>query len=136
MKIDIARIPPEGLKVLEDLNTNALDLNRPDLRFTSSLKVNASLIKSVNVVSAEVQVASRVRCACSRCLEESERDFIQHYKFNYEIGKEDKFIDLEPDIKEEIILGYPVKLLCNDDCNGLCSKCGKNLNSGPCSCEK
>ena len=28
------------------------------------------------------------------------------------------------------------KVLCRDDCRGLCPKCGKNLNEGPCGCTK
>ena len=27
------------------------------------------------------------------------------------------------------------KLLCREDCKGLCFRCGKNLNEGPCDCK-
>ena len=30
----------------------------------------------------------------------------------------------------------PSKFLCDDDCKGLCPKCGANLNEGPCECKK
>lgn len=136
MKINIARISTEGLEAVDDINQSVLDLNRDDLRFISPLKVKANLQKTVNVVSADVEISFRLLFACSRCLKEEEEDLTQKYKFNYEIKKEDRFIDLEPDIREEIILAYPVKLLCKPDCQGLCPRCGKDLNQGSCSCEK
>ena len=36
----------------------------------------------------------------------------------------------------DIILNYPQKYLCKDDCKGLCPECGKNLNEGDCGCNK
>ena len=34
------------------------------------------------------------------------------------------------------MLNLDSKLLCREDCKGLCSRCGKNLNLGPCDCRK
>ena len=34
----------------------------------------------------------------------------------------------------EALLIWPLKVLCRENCKGLCSRCGKNLNEGPCSC--
>ena len=36
---------------------------------------------------------------------------------------------------EDIVLAMPPKLLCRPDCRGLCPRCGKNLNEGPCECK-
>ena len=44
--------------------------------------------------------------------------------------------DLDPLITEDIFLDLPAKFLCSEDCKGVCSKCGKDLNTGSCSCEK
>ena len=35
---------------------------------------------------------------------------------------------------EEFVLALPIKPLCRPDCKGLCPQCGKNLNTGSCSC--
>jgi uncharacterized protein len=43
-------------------------------------------------------------------------------------------IDLDEIIREQIILSEPTKHLCQEACKGLCQKCGKDLNEGPCSC--
>ena len=44
--------------------------------------------------------------------------------------------DLEDIIRTTFVLNMDSKLLCSDDCKGMCCRCGKNLNDGPCSCEK
>ena len=44
--------------------------------------------------------------------------------------------DLEDIIRTVFVLNMDSKLLCSDDCKGLCHRCGKNLNDGPCGCQK
>lgn len=43
-------------------------------------------------------------------------------------------IDLLPTVWEEVVLAVPAKVLCKQDCAGLCPKCGANLNRGACGC--
>jgi uncharacterized protein len=43
-------------------------------------------------------------------------------------------IDLTPLVHEQALLALPTRPLCSDDCRGLCSRCGANLNAGPCGC--
>lgn len=45
----------------------------------------------------------------------------------------DRF-DLSEIVREQILLSLPMKHLCKSDCAGLCQRCGKNLNRGPCGC--
>jgi uncharacterized protein len=44
--------------------------------------------------------------------------------------------DLEDIVRTVFVLNLDSKLLCKDDCQGLCCRCGKNLNDGPCGCQK
>ena len=44
--------------------------------------------------------------------------------------------DLDDIVRTVFVLNMDSKLLCKDDCAGLCCKCGKNLNEGPCACQK
>ena len=44
--------------------------------------------------------------------------------------------DLEEIVRTVFVLNFDSKLLCKEDCKGLCCRCGKNLNDGPCSCQK
>ncbi len=87
---------------------------------------------------------------CNRCLEESKVDFdvFLHEKLDFESKDEDEInalkeanylneynLDLDLMVYEEIILDFPMKVLCEDDCKGLCSSCGTNLNKGVCGCD-
>jgi DUF177 domain-containing protein len=44
-------------------------------------------------------------------------------------------IDLDPILKEQVLLALPMNVLCREDCKGLCPTCGKDLNEAQCACE-
>ena len=44
--------------------------------------------------------------------------------------------DLDEIVRTVFVLNMDSKLLCKPDCEGLCCKCGRNLNDGPCGCQK
>jgi len=60
--------------------------------------------------------------------QEEEPDDQYHYQGNQ--------LELAPMLREHIILSAPMQPLCSDDCLGLCSRCRKNLNEGPCQCSE
>ena len=43
--------------------------------------------------------------------------------------------DLDDIVTTTFVLNMDSKLLCSEDCKGLCSRCGANLNLGPCNCK-
>ena len=45
-------------------------------------------------------------------------------------------IDLDEIVREQVLLNQPMKHLCSEGCKGLCQRCGKDLNAGPCNCEE
>lgn len=47
-----------------------------------------------------------------------------------------KTIDLDPIVREQLVLALPVSVLCRDDCRGLCTVCGQDLNEKDCGCER
>ena len=44
--------------------------------------------------------------------------------------------DLDDIVRTVFVLNLDSKLLCKEDCKGICQRCGKNLNDGPCNCQK
>lgn len=46
-----------------------------------------------------------------------------------------KIIDLEPIVREQLLLALPMNVVCREDCSGLCTNCGQNLNEKQCGCE-
>jgi uncharacterized protein len=57
---------------------------------------------------------------------EGEADDRYHYQSDH--------LDLAPMLREHVILSAPMQPLCTGDCQGLCARCGKDLNEGPCQC--
>ncbi len=59
---------------------------------------------------------------------EEEEDLDDQYQY------QGNRLDLAPMLREHIILAAPMQPICSDECLGLCARCGKNLNEGPCQC--
>jgi len=57
--------------------------------------------------------------------EADELNFMEGYQLN-----------VETFVYNEILLNWPMKILCKDDCKGICSVCGHNLNLGECGCDR
>ena len=51
---------------------------------------------------------------------------------DYLIGFE---LDVDKLVYAEILVNWPMRVLCKDDCKGICKVCGMNLNKGTCSCD-
>ena len=92
-----------------------------------------------------------VQIPCRRCLEavdwvfsleiERKLDMKQSAEDRIKNLDESNYItgmDLDADrlVSDEILIQWPLKVLCKEDCKGICSKCGQNLNHGTCDCEK
>lgn len=45
-------------------------------------------------------------------------------------------LDVDQLLSNELLLNLPMKVLCSDDCQGICNRCGANLNHGTCSCDQ
>jgi uncharacterized protein len=80
---------------------------------------------------------------CVRCLTDFQQnleiEFSELYAFNHRsttdsglILPEDGNIDLEPIVREYMVIEIPISPLCRTDCKGLCSICGENLNENGC----
>ncbi|MDD4980902.1 MAG: DUF177 domain-containing protein [Candidatus Omnitrophica bacterium] len=134
MKIDINKIPLEGLIIEEEVSPAKLDLDTDSIKFQRPIKVRADISKITNAVTARLSLEGTMHLICGRCLSEFEIELKKDFELGYQADKFKPLIDLDQDIKEEIILDYPLKPLCRPDCKGLCPKCGKDLNEGACNC--
>ena len=150
MKIDTRQIPDEGLTLTEEFSPAKLDLDTEIIKLCGPIKAKAVVSKSYDAIGVILALKASMLASCSRCLEDFSADFNKQFEFNYAVdkleplidastrpsvnGEQSRTIDLDLDIREEIILSYPSKPLCNIDCKGLCPKCGHNLNEGGCNC--
>ncbi len=134
MKIYAAQIPPEGVFLSEDIPPEKLDLDTDIIKFRGPVQVKAEISKITNALTVDLDIKASLYCLCSRCVEEFDSLLHKHLRFSCPIDRKTQLIDLDPNIREEIILEYPVKPLCRPDCLGLCVKCGQNLNLKKCNC--
>ena len=84
------------------------------------------------------------RAECTRCLgpAQGQIDFEFRELFekapregeSYRLGHDT--IDMEPLVREHVLLELPLVPLCRPDCQGLCATCGADLNQGPCDCDR
>lgn len=49
---------------------------------------------------------------------------------------EEKCLDVDRLVHNEILIHWPLRVLCKEDCKGICTACGQNLNEGACSCDR
>jgi uncharacterized protein len=96
------------------------------------------------------RIEGNVALECSRCLtaahahvsDEAHIIFAEHGEDDtddpdvYLLDPNDRELDLRPALREEWLLAAPSYSLCREDCKGLCPRCGKDLNAGPCDCEE
>lgn len=83
---------------------------------------------------------------CGRCLAEFRHPFRASFNEKYRQGpareadeetlRDDNRLVLDERLREAVLLALPMRPLCREDCRGLCPRCGKLLNEGPCPCPK
>jgi uncharacterized protein len=134
MKIDVRQVPTEGLMLTEAFEAKTLDLETETIKFNGPLSAKAYVSKIAQALSVHLALSATLRCVCSRCLKDFEIKLDKEFDLNYPVKDSEPVMDLNPDIREEVIIDYPIKPLCRDQCLGLCPKCGKNLNEGKCDC--
>ncbi len=91
-----------------------------------------------------------VAIPCGRCLEEvptqirfdidKELTITENAVVDEEMEETDYLIGFNLDVDKfvyaEILVNWPMKVLCKDDCEGICKVCGMNLNKGACDCQR
>ncbi|MCS7229132.1 MAG: DUF177 domain-containing protein [Candidatus Kryptonium sp.] len=127
------------------------DLELDEKRFNKPVYVDATLEKSKRQLFLRANVYTVGRFQCDRCIEDFdmvlENSYRMYYVYSEEESKkyepeevvvitpETNEIDISDDVRQMVLLSVPMKLLCYEDCLGLCQRCGKNLNFETCTCK-
>ena len=132
MKIHVDRVPEGGLEEHATYDPTTLDMDREDIRLLEPFDVQAF----IRLADEELVVNAQIRCPlhllCARCLEEFTSTVQTDAIYSYEVQPSD-VVDITEDVRQEIILSYPMIPLCRPNCRGLCRTCGQNLNAASCS---
>jgi len=136
MKVAIKDISEEGLVLEEDIEASSWEMDSSDIKFIGDIHLVCEFKKISNGIVVKVKVVTLRDIRCSRCLEVVRRRVSQEFNFFYESKKLGEFLNIDGDIREEILLDWPMKPLCKDECRGICPGCGRNLNLEECICSK
>ena len=123
-----------------------------DERFSRPVVVRIELEKRRRQLFLTGHVETVGRFVCDRCLDDFDCPVKVDYRMTYvynesDAGEVDKDeltvihastneIKIDDDVKDYVILAVPQKILCREDCAGLCGTCGANLNRETCNCAK
>lgn len=136
MIINVARIPESGLKFHAEEPGGILGLDEAD-EFCPAGPVicdlYAQVVDEMLIVRGSLSVPIRAHCArCTQIFSTTVTDSGFLRDFPGIQGTEE--VDITEDIREAIILCLPHFPLCDENCKGLCARCGEDLNGGPCGC--
>lgn len=138
VQFDLVDLPPEGLDLEGEVPAEELGLEDEDRRrFVSPVAYRLHLepINGGNDMLVRGSLSCEYEGVCDRC-EEVFRRKIETSEVCHELEKPfGTTVDLTEDLREDILMLFPQRLLCREDCRGLCPRCGADLNEGPCQCE-
>ena len=147
MLLDISKIfgqkgealPFEFSEVFDDLK---------EIGVSEPVKVSGSAVKVEGGIAVKGTGSFSAETPCDRCLKPVNMDFTfdfdEIFLHNREKsgGEKESFIingrdniDLDALVKESVVSVIPMKVVCSDDCKGICPTCGKNLNFEVCECD-
>ena len=165
MEILLADIPDGGLEISRTnsdpwVSELLSELLGGAYNSVDSIEVKASIHLCGNNINVEGSVKYSSHYDCDRCL----KNFCRNNKLDFhatlipaaqrrkpkddqqeiELSGEDlEFgyyegdrFDLSQIIKEQIILADTIQHICSESCKGLCTRCGKDLNTGKCECKQ
>ncbi len=133
--------------------STSVDLS--DLRFGVSYPVSEPVLaegtirNTAGVLMMTGSIRTCIHGTCDRCTADFDReidlpiDAVLVTELANEENEDEWVFPLEGDsadlddiVRTIFVLNLDSKLLCKDDCKGLCHRCGKDLNDGPCNCQK
>ena len=133
----------------------SVSIDLSDLRYgdsfpvTEPVEASGTVRNTAGVLVMSGSLHTTIHGVCDRCA----ADFDSYVEFPLDVvlvteltneENEDEWVfplegdsaDLEDIVRTVFVLNLDSKLLCKEDCKGLCCRCGKNLNVGPCNCQK
>lgn len=123
---------PEGCEIAEaedfPLTITPLDRERFTLEGRSRILLRIPCGRCLSPVDTEVPIEIRLT-ANRRSKQDEDGDDVSFLD-------EEGVLDVEALLQEEIRMNMPMKVLCREDCRGVCPVCGANLNEAPCDCAK
>lgn len=149
LNFDLRSLDVQAANVDDEIPADDPVWEDDDPKPDTAVKVTGRLSKTgTGQVYWHGRISGDITADCRRCLGEAhahveDESHIIYAEPNettdddpdvYPLDPADRELDLRPAIREEWLLAQPRYVLCREDCKGLCPRCGKDLNEGPCDC--
>ncbi len=125
----------------------------PDVTFTKDARVEGYITDDAGYMRLHLTAKLPYRGVCARCLDpvegvfslQFERTVVAEGAMSEEKLEEnddayvmirDGKLDVDELLSGEILMSFPMRLLCDENCPGLCPKCGKPRREGDCGCSE
>ena len=142
---EIIEIPGASVPFECELETDRLDF--PSVTaYKAKPRCEGRVFNEAGVLHLEGSITAEMTCLCDRCgaaFDSAKTTAIEAVLVEEDSETDPELfllegdgIDLDDVLSTCFILDMETKFLCKEDCKGLCSQCGKNLNLGPCGCGK
>ena len=124
-------------------------VNLAGVRFPTPARVLGQITDNAGYMRLKLSVTLPYETVCARCACDTSGDFAIDFERTVvpegmvedAEEKEEDFVvvqngmlDIDEQVVEVLLLDFPTRVLCKEDCKGLCQKCGKDLNEGDCDC--
>ncbi len=120
--------------------------------FATPVEIDVVLDKSTRQVYLKASLSTSGKFICDRCTDEFELALATKYNVFYlydegsagsippeevqVITPDTVHLELSEDVRQFVLLSVPLKLLCREECKGLCPRCGANWNTAHCNCKQ
>lgn len=154
MRIEVDKVKATGMPFAQTYAPDKLVLDDETGHLTMPAEVSGFASRSGGQIHLQGDIKTKVRARCDRCLNPVivpvDTDFDVIYipasddalDENLELQKDDLnfsvfeegAIDIDELVREQVLLAMPSRLLCREECRGLCPTCGVDLNADTCPC--
>jgi uncharacterized protein len=157
MRIEVEELTAAAKPFEHTYRAGEVELEEEGARVVSDAEVRGGASRKGQEVRLRGEIRTEVELLCDRCLAPARKPLAVEFDTsfipqeveavkaeNVELQAEDLIlsayegdsVDLDELVREQILLGLPLRHLCREDCKGLCHRCGTDLNAGSCSCEQ
>ena len=149
MSLDVSRAlknPGQVYPFQSGLELDAMEVLGDPVHFVNIRIEGEYLCPGDNRISLRAEVHADVDTRCSRCLEPVRISVMADVDalFDRQENPDDpdlysfeaSTVELTDAVRDALLLELPMRILCAEDCKGLCPVCGINLNKGTCTCQE
>jgi uncharacterized protein len=156
MQIALSSLPGKVGKFAHVYAPGELMLDDERVGLAVPPKVSGQITRNERKVVVEGQLNAVAGVECDRCLKPMELPIDTKFKVEYvtpatynasdiaELDEDDlavsvfdgELINIDEIVREQVLLAVPSQAICDENCKGLCPKCGIDLNVASCACQE